>query len=647
VKSINTVLRKLTFDDLHDWAGEKILNRGKSYVKQVDQLSRTEDNTLVAWVTGSERYATSVGVDAQGDFEYYCTCPYNWGPCKHAVAVILTAVEYVKKKQPIPLLDEDNDLCEALQGDSEEDSEWLDDEWEDDDSSHTSTPRRTKAQARVGKILEEKSREELLDLLIELSDRVPDVRQHIVENEQLASGQVDKLVRALRLEIRNLTAEPAWYNHWQGEGNLPDYSHLEEQLRALADRGHADTVLQLGAELWTRGNAQVEQSDDEGETAMAIAACLETVLTALPQSSLAPPEQLLWVIDRVLEDEFSLLDCADKLLKRRGYTRAHWREVAGTLETRLQAMPKPHTDSFSDRYRREKLLDRLLDAYGRAGWNDRIIPRLENEADACLCYARLVDVLSAAGEQDRARHWCIHGYARTVDNARGIASSLQERLRTMAQKERRYDLVATYRAQDFFARPSSSSYNELRKAAGKAKCWQAVRTAALHYLETGRRPASGKQKGKSSGWPLPAPEVEPPTTSKRSGHQWSPDLATLIDIAIMEKRIDDVVELYQRLRKTKRWGWETDKKVAQTVADTHPDLALGIWQDIVDDLIGQVKPKAYVEAAVYLRLMRTVYTRNNRSEDWRELLEGLRSKHKAKRRLMGVLDTLSKKKLVD
>jgi len=209
VKSINTVLRKLTFDDLHDWAGEKILNRGKSYVKQVDQLSRTGDNTLVAWVTGNERYATSVGVDEEGDFEYYCTCPYNWGPCKHAVAVVLTAVEYVKKKQPIPLLDEDNDLYEALYGDSEEDNEWLDDEWEDDDSPHTSTPRHTKAQARVGKILEDKSREELLDLLVELSDRVPDVRQHILENEQLASGQVDKLARSLRLEIRNLTAESA------------------------------------------------------------------------------------------------------------------------------------------------------------------------------------------------------------------------------------------------------------------------------------------------------------------------------------------------------------------------------------------------------------------------------------------------------
>jgi len=121
----------------------------------------------------------------------------------------------------------------------------------------------------------------------------------------------------------------------------------------------------------------------------------------------------------------------------------------------------------------------------------------------------------------------------------------------------------------------------------------------------------------------------------------------LIDVAIMEKRFDDVVDFYRRLRKNKRWTGETDKTVAQAVADTHADLALGIWQDIVEGLIDQVKPKAYEEAAVYLRLMKKVYTRDNRLDDWRGLLEELRRKHKAKRRLMGVLDTLSKKKLID
>ena len=373
MKSVNTILRKMTFGDLHDWAGETILSRGKGYVKRVVQLSRTEKNVLVAWVTGSERYVTSVCVDEGCNFEHFCSCPYSWGPCKHAVAVILVAAEHVKRRETIPLLDEDNDLYDALFGDSEDDEQGIDDEWEDDEPASYRMLRRTKAQAEVVKILEDKGRNELLDLLVDLSGRFPEARQHIVKTEQLAKGQVDKLVRALRSEISDLTAEPAWYNHWRGEGSLPDYSHVEEQLRALAGHGHADAVLQMGAELWTNGIAQVEQSDDEGETAMAIAACLETVLAALPQSSLAPPEQLLWVIDRTLEDDYCLLDAAEKLFRWRGYTRAHWREVASTLEARLEAIPKPRTTKFSVRYRRERLLTVLTAACARAGGNERTL----------------------------------------------------------------------------------------------------------------------------------------------------------------------------------------------------------------------------------------------------------------------------------
>lgn len=645
-RSIETILGKLDFDDLHHWAGEKIVNRGKSYVKYVDQPARTENNTLVAWVTGTERYATSVRIDDDGSLDHFCTCPYSWGPCKHAVAVVLAAAEHVKAKRAIPLLDKGNDLGQALFGDADEEK-WIDDERDENDKPEQ-PPMATKAQAQLVKILENRNHDELLQLLIDLSARFPEVRQYIIESEQLASGQIDKLVRALRSEIRNLSAAPAWYNHWRGEGSLPDYSHVDEQLRALADQGYADAVLQLGEELWIKGNSQVEQSDDEGETAMAIAACMDVVTAALPHSSLSPPDQLLWLIDRSLEDDYSLLDAAEKVCKRRAYTRTHWQEVSSTLETRLHALTKPRGTKFAHRYRRERLLNILLDAYARAGWKDRIIPRLEDEADVCQCYPRLVDELLAVGEHARARQRCIQGYALTATDAPGLASALQERLRGLAQKERRYDLVAAYRAQDFFDSPSISSYSELRKAAEKAKSWPAVRAAALHYLETGQHPsASTGQKSNKGRWPLPAPDVEPPTTTKRYGHQRFPDLETLINIAISEERLDDVVDLYQRLRKAKRRGWETDKTVANAVANTHPDLALAIWTEIVNNLIKQVKPKAYEEATVYLRSMRKVYDRDHRLEDWQRLLEGLRREHKAKRRLMSILDTLSNQKLVD
>jgi uncharacterized Zn finger protein len=71
---------------------------------------------------------------------------------------------------------------------------------------------------------------------------------------------------------------------------------------------------------------------------------------------------------------------------------------------------------------------------------------------------RLVDALLATGEHERARQWCIKGYARTTTDAPSIASALQERLRELAQKERRYDLAATYRAQDFFDSPSNNNH---------------------------------------------------------------------------------------------------------------------------------------------------------------------------------------------
>lgn len=103
------------------------------------------------------------------------------------------------------------------------------------------------------------------------------------------------------------------------------------------------------------------------------------VTAALPHSSLSPTDQLLWLIDRSQDDEYSLLDSAETVPKRHAYTRAHWQEVSRTLETRLHALAKPRSTNFSYQYRRERLLNTLLNAYARAGWKERIIPRLEDQ----------------------------------------------------------------------------------------------------------------------------------------------------------------------------------------------------------------------------------------------------------------------------
>ena len=53
------------------------------------------------------------------------------------------------------------------------------------------------------------------------------------------------------------------------------------------------------------------------------------------------------------------------------------------------------------------------------------------------------------------------------------------------------------------------------------------------------------------------------------------------------------------------------------------------------------------EAATCPRHMEKVYQKNDRGTDWQALLNRLRATHKTQRWLMGVLDTLSNKKLID
>jgi uncharacterized Zn finger protein len=377
---------------------------------------------------------------------------------------------------------------------------------------------------------------------------------------------------------------------------------------------------------------------------MAIAACLEIVLQALPGTRLTPPEQLLWLVDRELEDEYSLLGGADAVLNGPRYTEKQWREVAVALEGRLQHMGVPQSGQFSETYRRGRVMTSLRHAYGRSGEQQKVIPLLEEEADRCRSYDALVKVLLKTGERDRARQWCIRGFNKTIEDAPGVASGLQERLRQLAEEEGKFDLAAACRAEDFFDRPAEKTFIDLRQAAEKASAWPAVRVGALDFLQTGRRPVSGG-KGKNP-WPLPEPEVRKPECREKFRMKSFPNREMLIEIAILEDRHDDAVALYRQLAKTRRGSWGIDERLAKAVADSHPDIALQIWKSIADSLIGQVKPKSYQEAAGYLCQMRKVYQQIGRLADWKALLTSLRAQHKAKRRLMEVLDGLEKNRML-
>ena len=78
-------------------------------------------------------------------------------------------------------------------------------------------------------------------------------------------------------------------------------------------------------------------SHDEGETGNEISSCLEIVFRALSQSSLPPVDQMLWVIEAELEDEYELCYGSESFWKKKQKT-SDWSAVADILSERLNKL---------------------------------------------------------------------------------------------------------------------------------------------------------------------------------------------------------------------------------------------------------------------------------------------------------------------
>ncbi len=180
----------------------------------------------------------------------------------------------------------------------------------------------------------------------------------------------------MRKEVHELSAEPAWRNSWNNEGHIPDYSRVKDRLESLLEKGYADEVVTLGKELFQAGIRQIEMSHDEGETGTEISSCLEVAFRALPCSSLSPVDQILWVIEAQMEDEYDLCYGAESFWKKEQKA-SDWNAVADILLERLRELqPEKGKGDFSRNYRRDGLSNWIIQSLESSGRDEEIIPPL-------------------------------------------------------------------------------------------------------------------------------------------------------------------------------------------------------------------------------------------------------------------------------
>ena len=635
------LFKQLTWDDLEQWAGSRVLSRGQSYQRshRVKELVQTQTGALIAWVHGGQRYATEVDFE-HGELISVCTCPYG-NNCKHAVAVVLEYLDCLKKNLEIPQITGQDKRIALLQGMDEEDWEDEDEEGELDPAHLVSKKGWKSIPMDLKGFLQEQTKEQLMALIKDLSERHPSVREDLEDRQNLSKGSVKRVVAAVRKEIHELSSEPAWRNHWNDEGHVPDYSRVKNRLESLLAKGHADEVVSLGRELFEAGIRQVEMSHDEGETGTEISSCLEVVFLAIPQSSLSPVEQMLWVIDAELKDEYELCYGSESFWKRK-HKPSDWSTVADRLLERLNNLQlAKNNDNFSESYHRDSLTNRIIQALENSGRHEEIIPLCKEEVLKTGSYRRLVDFLRKAKRLEEAEQWIHKGIKETQKKWPGIAKDLRDTLREMREKDGNWLQVAAFRIEDFIQSPSLQGYKEMKKASERAKVWPEVRAAALTYLETGKLPQT------NASWQMPDTGVKE-SIEVRKGQ--FPMTHELIDIAIEEKRPEDVLKWYdhQKLKKQDYWGWDgyQEDQIAEAVADDYPDRALVIWKNVAEKQTALTKPKAYETAAVYLRKVLGLLKKLKREEEWGNYISKLRQTNARKTKLIEILGRLEGRRIV-
>ncbi len=683
----------LTWGDVDVWATGRSMARGRTYQRQgrVKDLAATEDGRLLATVVGGERYTASVWLTSSAEHESKlqskCTCPVGYDGCKHAVAVVAEYLQALADEEEVPTAEPDDPRWAKLDriGETDDDlDEWESDEWESDEYDEEEeeedyywqaeampkrrAKRRSKGRTRtewdeaIRQHIGNKGHEELVELVCSLVDRFSELREEFQERITLGEGNVDRLVTQARRELRELTSESAWRNSWTGEGYTPDFTRLRHRLERLLELGHADAVVDLGCDFIQRAMRQVEESHDEGETAMAAADCMPVIFDAVNKSSVSGADKILFAIDACLVDPFDVVGDAIGTILDAKWAKSDWSAVADSLDKRLKKIPKTVDREFSSTYERDCISGWLLTALENAGRDDEMLAVYEDEARETSSYKRLVEYLIAERKYEEAERWAKEGIEKTCEKLPGIASSLATELTNLARRRRKWDVVAADAAWQFFEHPGTATFKELIDCAAKAKCVKAVRAAALAYLETGKAPigqvvvAKGKEKGRrklrvDSAWPQPVPDhLAPLMCNTRSARvAQTPHFDVLLDIAIDAKKPDDVLHWYDKMHGGKKrsavsrgrrvWpSGSTADRVAAAVSKSHPEQALEIYRQGLESHLPHASMSSCESAAAYLKAMRPIMRSLKQAKEWESLVAEIREKYRNRPRFMEILD---------
>jgi len=573
-------------------ADDRSYKRGKGYFENAMVYSLLLDGgEIIAKVHGTRNYRVRLRTE-EGEVVGDCSCPMGDDGvfCKHMVAVGLTH------------------LAGGLV----------------DDTAPARSARRTRRPPKP-KVTLDDVRIYLLNQ--EPANLVEIIVQQLHEDDRLRESLLMTVARqyaggvdlaTFRAAIDAATDTGGFIDYHEARDFTSGIDTVVDSIADLLKDGHAAKVIELVEYALSRSEqAQGEMDDSSGSMSSILdrlqelhhAACLK----AEPDPETLARRLFRWEIEGDWDTFYGAAETYADVLGEKGL--AVYRRLAQKLWDQIPQIGPGDDRGYEGQRRR---ITSIMESLARAAGDvEQLVAVMSRDLSSAHCYLRIAETYRKARRRNKAMDWAERGVKTFADQRPD--SRLEDFLADQYHRRKRHDDAMALIWEQFVRRMDLSSYQHLKKHAGRAQQWPIWREKSLaairSSLDSGKRQASSRLRNTWRPWDRP------------------PDHSVLVDIFLWEH---DPEAAWQEAVAA---GCREDlwMRLARIREKDHPADAMAVYQRQIDPIVNHKNNDAYREAAKLIRKIKQLMSRQDRETEFPEYLAAVRTAHKPKRNFMAML----------
>jgi len=570
---------------LEELAGKRAFDRGAEYFEDGHVVGlRDDDGVITARVRGTHDYRIKLWA-AEEELDFECDCPVGerYEFCKHCVAVGLAWLERRKEVEP------------------------------NKGKRRGSHDNRSIGNEEICVYLMKLGKRELIDLLLEHSESNPEFRDRLVLMAAEKSANAPDLA-AFRAAIDKAIRHRGFLAY----GSVPAYARrietVVESLQSLLKNGHAKAVLELVEQALRQMEAKLGEVDDsDGRLAGILHQFQELHLAACHIATPEPRSLARFLFERESSSDWEVfLGAAARYAELLGEVGlAEYRKLTEARWAKLPVLAPGEKDSlsFSERWRITYMMETLAKQSGDV---EALVAIKSRNLSTAFCFLEIAQTYKTAGNPEAALQWAERGL-------RAFPNQTDQRLREFLIEEyhrrKRHDDAVEIAWMTFCERPGSDAYVVLHNSASQAESWPAWRDKALARLRQ-EIVADRKQRANGSRMYLSA------------GH------SELVSIYLWEKNPEAAwAEAQAGGCRNELW-----LRLADARQRDYPEDAIAVYTAQLERSLMLAEMRAYQESVGILSKIHKIQERIGKLTEFATLVQSIRTRHKARRNLMKLLD---------